>query len=332
MKKKRKRFLKLKFNFFVGVLCLGTVMLAYGFDRIHADGIQITENSLVKNTEKIDYTKKVQINKVKTATTESSIHYDKGAVTDTDKENLIPIYASADENSKVLEEVFTGEWAEYFGKEKGFVQIETNKGTHGYVSTEQCKVTDVVDKKKPTSLKNAVIVLDPGHGGADVGAESTNKEYLEKKLTLATAKAVKQKLEAAGATVYLTRAKDTYVSLSDRTDLAVKNTADVFISLHYDSFETSNTMSGYTTYYYYKDEENLANAINQGLSEKIATLKNVGVRTDNFQVTRDNPYPAVLLELGYINSYSDLMVITQDDYYDTVADGIVKGLNSYFGS
>lgn len=334
MKKKRPRFLKLKFNLFVGVLCLGTVLLAYGFDRIHADGIDVSADVSVKKTEPVKYIKKVQMNKIESetsqSTTNSSIHYDKGVSTEEDKADYIPVYKSADENSKVLEEVFTGEWAEYFGKEDGFVQIETNNGTHGYVSTEQCKVTNVVDKTKPSALKGAVIILDPGHGGNDVGAESTNGQYFEKDITLTTAKVVKKKLEDAGAKVYLTRNQDKYISLSNRTETTMKYAADVFISLHYDSFETSNTMSGYTTYYYYKDAEELANSINRGLTETITTLKNVGVRTDNFQVTRNNPYPSVLLELGYINAYGDLIVITQDDYYDTVAEGIVKGLNSYF--
>lgn len=341
MKKKRTRFLKLKFNIFVVLLCAATVVLAIGFDRIHADGIQLTEKEEEKvvappKVEEPKVLEKVQINKIEnsaateSSATESSLDYDHGVAEDTDAENLIPVYAEPDENSEVMEEVFTGEWADYFGKEDGFVQIETNKGTLGYVSDAQANVTDIVDKKKPSSLKDAVIVIDAGHGGEDAGAESTNGVYFEKDFTLKTALAVKMALEAEGATVYLTRNKDEYISLDDRVDMAVENLADVFISLHYDSSEEADAMNGFTTYYYYRDEETLANSVNQGMVDADTSLKSIGVRQENFQVLRDNPYPALLLELGYINSYGDLIVVRESGYYKKVADGVTSGLEKYF--
>jgi N-acetylmuramoyl-L-alanine amidase len=60
-----------------------------------------------------------------------------------------------------------------------------------------------------------VIVLDPGHGGEDTGALSNDELTEEKEVTLSTAEKVKSALEAAGATVYLTRTTDELVQLGD---------------------------------------------------------------------------------------------------------------------
>lgn len=331
MKTKRTRYLKFKFILFVIFLCIGTVSLGYGFHQVHSASIQTKQaDPETKESEPAKKTiQMVQLQKKSDETTEDTID-DIGADPTENPSHLILVYEEADETSEILEEVFTGEWAQYIAESEGFVEVKTNAGTTGFVTAEQAKVTSVEEKTASMSLKDVVVLLDPGHGGEDGGAVSTNQVYLEKDLTLDTAKAVKNALEEAGATVYLTREDDDFLSLDDRTEMAIENSVDIFISLHYDSFETSDTMSGYTTYYYYDASEALANNINQGLLDNITSLNNVGLRTDNFEVIRETPYPSVLLELGYINSYGDLIVIREDSYYTEVADGIVEGLESYF--
>lgn len=332
MKTKRKRFLRLKFNIFVLLLCFGTVGLGYGFHQNHLADIVMPQAEAAKE-EKVEPVKEtmqmVQIKKV-AAETSTSTSEDDGADTNGDVLNNIPVYESPDTTSVVLEEVFTGEWAQLISEEEGFVEVKTNAGNQGFVAEEQAQISTVDKKTTKSSLENSVILLDPGHGGNDPGAESSNKYYLEKNLTLATAEAVRDALEEAGATVYLTREDDSYVSLDDRTKMAIEESADIFISLHYDSYATSDTLSGYTTYYYYEASEALADNINRGLLDNVTSLNNLGLRTDNFEVTRETPYPSVLLELGYINNYADLIVITEESYYNQVAKGIVEGIESYF--
>jgi len=82
-----------------------------------------------------------------------------------------------------------------------------------------------------------VVVLDPGHGGTDPGAEGLNG-ILEKTLTLDLINRIKTKL-GANADVYLTRTTDVYVSLSQRPQIANNNNADIFLSLHFNSVESS---------------------------------------------------------------------------------------------
>ena len=86
---------------------------------------------------------------------------------------------------------------------------------------------------KPKSTKPLLIVVDPGHGGADPGAIAKNGTY-EKNVTLAAARALEVMLIELGYNVVLSRRGDKYITLSARTEVAQNNNADLFISLHAD--------------------------------------------------------------------------------------------------
>ena len=96
-----------------------------------------------------------------------------------------------------------------------------------------------------TPLKK-VIVIDAGHGGHDPGA--AGQDAHEKDLTLAAAKALRDRLEREGRyKVVLTRTDDTYVALEERVRIARRANADLFISLHADSGTTPD-LKGATVY------------------------------------------------------------------------------------
>ena len=82
-----------------------------------------------------------------------------------------------------------------------------------------------------TKSKMKIIVIDPGHGGKDPGAVGYRK-YREKIIVFDIAVGLKKELEMLGHKVYLTRKKDVFVNLRDRTAFANKKEADLFISLH----------------------------------------------------------------------------------------------------
>lgn len=89
--------------------------------------------------------------------------------------------------------------------------------------------------KPPPVRRRPVIVLDPGHGGADPGAISRSGVY-EKHVTLAAARLLREELQALGRyTVVLTRDDDRLIRLQDRVARARSANADVFISLHADT-------------------------------------------------------------------------------------------------
>jgi N-acetylmuramoyl-L-alanine amidase len=98
----------------------------------------------------------------------------------------------------------------------------------------------------PLTPSKKVIVIDAGHGGHDPGAAGAHDH--EKDLTLAAAKALRDRLEREGRYhVVLTRTDDTYVALEDRVRIARRANADLFISLHADS-GTSPDLKGATVY------------------------------------------------------------------------------------
>jgi N-acetylmuramoyl-L-alanine amidase len=96
-------------------------------------------------------------------------------------------------------------------------------------------------------LKAGIVVIDPGHGGHDTG--TTSKSGLqEKDLALDLALRLKSLLkERMGVEAVLTRSKDTFVSLEERTHIANKHKADLFISLHA-NHSSSSRVSGVETY------------------------------------------------------------------------------------
>ncbi len=94
-------------------------------------------------------------------------------------------------------------------------------------------------KAAPLRMKK-VIVIDAGHGGKDPGSLGAN--VFEKDVTLAAAKALKERLERTGRyQVVLTRETDTFVPLEGRVQIARRADADLFISMHADSGPDTST-------------------------------------------------------------------------------------------
>ena len=93
-----------------------------------------------------------------------------------------------------------------------------------------------------TQLKLKTVVLDPGHGGKDAGCVSRDGKVYEKNLTLSIATLLGQKISKAYPDVKVihTRSTDKYITLNDRAEIANRNHADLFISIHINSFSTTS--------------------------------------------------------------------------------------------
>ncbi|MDE6870777.1 MAG: N-acetylmuramoyl-L-alanine amidase [Bacteroidales bacterium] len=87
------------------------------------------------------------------------------------------------------------------------------------------------------SLKLSTVVIDAGHGGKDAGAVSKDRKVYEKHLTLAIAKLFGQKIKDAypDVKVIYTRTTDKYLTLNERADIANRNKANLFVSIHINS-------------------------------------------------------------------------------------------------
>ena len=234
-------------------------------------------------------------------------------------------------NAAVVQRIAKGAKVTVLSQSGDWYHVRTAENKTGYIASWILSMPGATSSKAATKLSEATIVLDPGHGGTDSGAESTSGKY-EKTYTLATAKAVGAKLEAAGANVIYTRHTDTFVDLAPRPVVAKKVHADAFISFHFDSTPNANSASGFTSYYYNATKDKpLATYLNKALGTNL-TLTNRGTAYGNFEVLRDNDQPAVLLEMGYINSDKDFKFISSPAYQQQVAADVVAGLNNYFAT
>ena len=193
-----------------------------------------------------------------------------------------------------------------------------------------------------TGLKGRVIVIDPGHGGSDSGAIGPTG-VMEKSVTLRVSNEVKRLLVKEGATVYMTRNADIEVSkkrakatdieeLQARCDVANQKNADIFISVHMDSF-TNDAAKGTTGYYYSlgnKRSRILADKIRAGVIDQLGTQSR-GTQSCNFYVVKHTDMPATLVEVAFISNETEEKLMDSEEGIRKAAQGIADGIADYFG-
>ena len=181
---------------------------------------------------------------------------------------------------------------------------------------------------------NAVVVIDPGHGGTDPGAQANG--LVEKVWNLEVAKIVKEKLEEVGLTVILTRTTDTYLSLARRAEIANQNGADLFLSIHFNAFNGS--ANGWEDFIYNGSIQNTTqdfqNAIHNAILPLLAQygLYNRGKKRANFGVLRMTNMPAVLIEAAFADNASDATVLKNPQYKEDLATALTNGVQAYLGN
>lgn len=221
----------------------------------------------------------------------------------------------------------------------------------------------VVFFKPAFQLKN--IVIDPGHGGKDPGAIS-RRGLQEKKINLIIAGCLKQELERQGFKVTMTRSKDVYLTLAERTNIAKRHNADLFISIHTNS-NHSSSVHGAEIYYlspsrlnsreravrlaksgsFYGKELGLDTKTilwdllitkNHALSVEISdilqfTFKSLGLKIAPpkqapFYVLRFAYVPSVLVEVGYLSNSYEEKALRKKHYQKQLAQAIALGVSS----
>ena len=186
-----------------------------------------------------------------------------------------------------------------------------------------------VVSKKILSLRGKAIILDPGHGGEDPGA-LTSDGMPEKSLTLRLAQRTAHLLREAGATVYLTRNEDRRSNLHDIVDFANRSEADIFLSIHYNSSYSSN-ISGTETYFYNPRSRALAQKMHAAIINGIKR-KDHGLNRVPFFVIKNTEIPSVLLEPIYISNGEESYLARSSSFQEKLAEDIVKGVKEYFRS
>lgn len=179
-------------------------------------------------------------------------------------------------------------------------------------------------------LNGRIIMIDPGHGGNNSQDVTGKHGIKEKEVVLNIGTKLSESLRKLGATVYLTREKDEYVSLSKRAEYANKMRPDFFISLHLNSFSNS-AIHGCEIYHYRsdKDSEALAKFIMSNLVKNTSILDR-GIRTADFYLLREVSMSSLQIELEYITNPEQELKLADDHYIDKIVESIASGIVEYY--
>lgn len=202
----------------------------------------------------------------------------------------------------------------------------------------------------PRGISIRTICLDAGHGGNDPGYQVGSHD--EKKYTLLLAQEVRSQLLAAGFHVVMTRTTDVKIALEDRTAIARRAGADLFVCLHFNAIPNDKEVQGTEVYcltpagaYSFNsggegdtrwvvgnrnDEKNMVLAYQMQKSyKKILGFEDRGVRRARYQVLREATMPAILIEGGYMSNPAEGRKIFDAAYRKQMAKAVVEGIQAY---
>jgi N-acetylmuramoyl-L-alanine amidase len=191
------------------------------------------------------------------------------------------------------------------------------------------------------SLSGRVVVLDPGHGGDDLGACAHDLAEAEIALDLATR--IEGRLGALGVDTFLTRGESTSPDDEARARFANETEADLLLSLHTDA-ALSQGPRGVASYYYGTGGSDRAGSdrmVHSAVGERLAQLiqNEIVARTDlldcrihpkTWQLLRMTRMPAVRVDVGYVTNGRDAARLRTAEFRDAVAEAVVAAVQRLY--
>lgn len=252
-----------------------------------------------------------------------------------------------------------------YGNSAGFF-LTLKKGVEYKVTLKEKPYRLQIDFKQ-SGKKYITIAIDPGHGGKDPGAVGF-KKYYEKDIVLNIGKYLKEEL-GQDFNIVMTRSTDKFITLSERSRMANKARANLFVSLHVNASRDTKS-EGMEIFYFSKKSspyaekiaafENsfgdkygektssiaqiagelayqknmeksmgMARPLNDRLSQMLK-MRNRGIHGANFAVLRGFNGPAMLVEVGFINNKKDLAKITNTANQKLIAKEIAKKIKEEY--
>ena len=193
-------------------------------------------------------------------------------------------------------------------------------------------------KAKSTTL---CIVIDAGHGGIDPGKIGINNA-LEKDINLEIALKLKQKLEAAGIKIVMTRTDDTGLysesstnkkveDMQERCKLIAESEPVFTVSIHQNSYVTED-IKGAQVFYYGQSEvgKELAETLQESLISLVDPDNHRQAKAnESYYLLKKTTSPTVIVECGFLSNSEEAALLVTSDYQDTLVDAICQGIFTY---
>lgn len=179
-------------------------------------------------------------------------------------------------------------------------------------------------QKLMISKKDKIIVLDAGHGGKDSGAVGSYKRY-EKNAVFAVTKELYSVLKQRGYRVYITRTRDNFIKVRNRTVLANNKKADIFISIHANAApkSVSSTAKGIETYFLSPARSEKAKRV--AALENKSDMEEMNFNSQNTLLTILNQNKITLSQKLGIDVQQHLLYSARKVYKDVVDGGVREG-------
>ncbi|MDD4504711.1 MAG: N-acetylmuramoyl-L-alanine amidase CwlD [Clostridiaceae bacterium] len=193
-------------------------------------------------------------------------------------------------------------------------------------------------------IRSTVVVIDAGHGGRDPGA-SGRGGVTEEEVNLKIALKLRRLIEQGGGTAIMIREDDSGLyteggnlkgtrkseDLKNRHTLINSCGADIFISIHLNSFPQSRYYGAQT--FYMKNEDKSKRLAESIQKELIKVLDRGNYRetkaTDSVYILKNNNMPGALVECGFLSNHEEEQLLDDEHYQEKVAWSIFVGVIKY---
>ncbi len=194
-------------------------------------------------------------------------------------------------------------------------------------------------------LSGKFIIIDPGHGGADGGAQSGDVQ--EKTIALEISNKLRDYLQQQGALVQMLREEDTDLAqdgtkglsrrktedLKKRVQIVNESEADLFISIHLNAIPSPRWRGAQTFYFStFQENEDVAKFIQDELRNNLGNTTRQAKAINNVYLLKSAKKPGALVEVGFLSNPEEKALLVQDKYQDKVAASIYTGINRYFSN
>ena len=256
----------------------------------------------------------------------------------------------------VGDKIITRDQLKDMGLDLGNYEVKQKYYTHDIDGIKYQPNARSVDQNLKDKYSKYTVLLDPGHGGKPGsgynwgGTTIVNDTLWEKDYNLDTTLYAAKQLSDLGVNVVLTRNKDVYVALQDRTNLINKIKPDFAVSIHYNALTSKS--NGTSAYYRYADRnggltKTLAGNIVDSIIDEFGFYREgILYRTyvdsatkktlDYYHMIRESKFPTVLVECCYLSNVKDQAKVNTKAKREImgreIAEGIIKTLDQMNGN